>query len=165
MSRAFVKEDDNRVDNVPERLHSPHPNLVTPEGLAALRRQVATLEVSRRCHAAAQGLPDRQALAMVERDIRYVEERIARAIPVDLAAQPRDRVGFGARVETEDAAGIVRRFQIVGEDEADPAAGKLSWISPLARALRDARIGETVVWKKPSGDLTLDILSISYPGC
>jgi transcription elongation GreA/GreB family factor len=108
-------------------------------------------------------LIDQDAKHAVERDIRYFQDRIARAIVIDPAAQPKDRVAFGATVETEDEEGTRRRFEIVGEDEADAAVGKLSWVSPLARALTDAKKGDAVVWKRPAGDLELDILSITYP--
>lgn len=99
---------------------------------------------------------------MAERDLRYVQERITRAILVDLAQQPKDRVDFGAHVETEDENGVTRSFEIVGEDEADPSQGKLSWVSPLALALKDARVGDTVLWKRPAGDLELEVTAIRY---
>ena len=82
---------------------------------------------------------------------------------IDPAAQPKDHVAFGATVETEDEEGTRRRFEIVGEDEADAAVGKLSWVSPLARTLTDAKKGDAVVWKRPAGDLEVEILSITYP--
>jgi transcription elongation GreA/GreB family factor len=82
---------------------------------------------------------------------------------IDLDAQPRDHVTFGAIVDTVDDNDQRRRFEIVGEDEADPAIGRLSWVSPLALALSDAKMGEVVTWKRPSGDIDLEIASISYP--
>lgn len=171
MSRAFVKEEDNIADEVPERMHSPHPNYVTPQGLAQLQAQLqeieAALAVLGRPVAGAVGadgkLVDRQQRSVLERNLRYVRERIARAIPVDLAAQPRDHVAFGAIVDTADDDDQRRRFQIVGEDEADPAAGKLSWVSPLAKALTEAGIGDVITWKRPAGDIDLEIVAISYP--
>lgn len=171
MSRAFVKEDDNIADEVPERVHSPHPNYVTPGGLARLQQQLQEIEaaltdlgrpVSGSVDAKGK-LVDRQHRSVLERNLRYVRERIARAILIDLNAQPRDHVAFGAIVDTIDEDGRQRRFEIVGEDEADPANGKLSWISPLALALTDARRGEVVTWKRPAGDIDLEIVAISYP--
>jgi len=100
---------------------------------------------------------------VIERDLRYVQDRLTRAIPVDYDQQPKDQVDFGAIVETKDENGTKRKFEIVGEDEADPTVGKLSWVSPLALALKDAKTGDTVVWKRPAGDLELEILSIRYP--
>lgn len=171
MSRAFVKEEDNIADEVPERMHSPHPNYVTPQGLAQLHAQLQEIEEALaalgRPVAGAVGadgkLVDRQQRSVLERNLRYVRERIARAIPVDLAVQARDHVAFGAIVDTADDDDQRRRFQIVGEDEADPAAGKLSWVSPLAKALTDAGIGDVVTWKRPAGDIDLEIIAISYP--
>lgn len=163
MSRAFVKENEDQVPELPERPQSPHPNFVTPRGLAQLRQQLAELEEAKHRHASEETLLDKEALQVAERDIRYVQERLTRAIPVDYAQQPKDRVDFGATVETEDENGVKRSFEIVGEDEADPNIGKLSWVSPLALALKDAKAGDTVVWKRPAGDLELEILSIRYP--
>jgi transcription elongation factor GreB len=170
MSRAFVKEEDNIADEVPERMHSPHPNYVTPRGLAQLHAQLQEIEAALaalgRPVAGAVGddgkLVDRQQRSVLERNLRYVRERITRAIPVDLAAQPRDHVAFGAAVDTVDDDDQRRRFEIVGEDEADPAQGKLSWVSPLARALTDAGIGDVITWKRPAGDIDLEIVAISY---
>ena len=163
MSRAFVKENEDQVPELPERPQSPHPNFVTPQGLALLKQQLAELEDAKHRHAADGNLLDKDALLVTERDLRYVQERLNRAVPVDPAQQPRDRVDFGATVETEDENGAKRTFEIVGEDEADPNIGKLSWVSPLALALKDAKIADTVVWKRPAGDLELDVLSIHYP--
>src|ERR1700751_892505 len=92
MSRAFVKENEDQVPELPERPQSPHPNFVTPHGLALLKQQLAALENDKHRHQTEQNLLDKEALQVAERDLRYVQERIARAIPVDLAQQPRDRV-------------------------------------------------------------------------
>lgn len=171
MSRAFVKESDDLSVDVPERQHSPHPNHVTPRGLAALKRQQEELEAALADMGAPDGgsvgadgkLIDRQARAVIERDLRYVRERLRRAVLIDPAAQPKDRVAFGAKVETVDDNDEHRFFEIVGEDEADPAVGRLSWVSPLALALTDAAIGDVVTWKRPAGNLDLEIVSIDYP--
>jgi transcription elongation GreA/GreB family factor len=163
MSRAFVKENEDQVPELPERPQSPHPNFVTPRGLALLKQQLAELEESRHRHATEQSLLDKDALQVTERDLRYVQERLIRAVPVDYDQQPKDQVDFGAIVETQDENGQKRKFEIVGEDEADPNIGKLSWVSPLALALKDARKGDTVIWKRPAGDLELEVLSIRYP--
>jgi transcription elongation GreA/GreB family factor len=163
MSRAFVKENEDQVPELPERPQSPHPNFVTPRGLALLREQLAELEIAKHRHQTEKDLLDKEALQVAERDLRYVQERITRAILVDPAQQPKDRVDFGAHVDTEDENGTKRHFEIVGEDEADPNQGKLSWVSPLALALKDAKVGDTVVWKRPAGDLELDVIGIHYP--
>ena len=108
-------------------------------------------------------LLDKEQLLVVERDLRYVQDRIIKAIVVDVAAQPQDSVDFGATVDTVDEHDVKRHFQIVGEDEADPTAGKLSWVSPFALALKDAKVGDVVIWKRPVGDLELEVTRITYP--
>jgi transcription elongation GreA/GreB family factor len=165
MSRAFVKESDGeQQDDVPERPQSPHPNYVTASGLKALQQQFAKLQNER--HKLNEGggpeLLDKEHLRLVERDMRYLQERIERAILIDPASQPADRVGFGATVETVDDNDEARKFRIVGEDEADPKLGRISWVSPLAKALTGAAVGDTTVWKRPTGDLQLEIVSIKY---
>ena len=163
MSRAFVKENEDQATELPERPQSPHPNFVTPHGLHLLKQQLADLEAAKKAHAAEGEFLDKEALLVIERDLRYVQERLARAVPVDPAGQPQDRVEFGAIVDTVDENDAKRRFEIVGEDEADPNIGKLSWVSPLALALKDAKTGDIVVWKRPAGDVDLEIVKIAYP--
>lgn len=165
MSRAFVKEPDGDVPademDLPQ---SDHPNYVTPAGLAQLQARLDDLEAQKSAMTAqGDALETHQALAHLNRDIRYVEGRLERAIPVDLAAQPRDRVAFGAIVTVEDAAGKQSDFAIVGEDEADVDAGKVSYVSPLARALMEAEVGDSITWKRPAGDLALEVVAIRYP--
>ena len=163
MSRAFVKESDDQATELPERPQSPYPVMVTPAGLAQLRRQEEALEEQKKEITAEEDLLDKEQLNVVERDLRYVQDRIARAVVVDLAAQPRDQVDFGAIVDTIDENDTRQHFQIVGEDEADPNAGKISWVSPFALALKDARVGDIVIWKRPIGDLELEVAKIAYP--
>jgi transcription elongation factor GreB len=165
MSRAFVKEDDANTsgEELPERPQSPHPNYVTPAGLAQLQAQLAELQAQRQEQMAhPEGILAEEHLKPLERDIRYFQERIERAIVIDLAAQPRDKVAFGAVVTTVDDDDEQRKFAIVGEDEADPAHGKISWVSPLAAALVGASVGDTVIWKRPAGDRNLEITAIRY---
>lgn len=165
MSRAFVKEPDGDQfgDELPERPQSPHPNYVTPKGLEALQAQLHELQEQRRRLAEnSDELLNRETLKHVERDLRYVQERVDRAVLIDSATQPADEVSFGATVKTVDENDKERDFTIVGEDEADVSAGKISWVSPLARAMMGAAAGDTVVWKRPAGDLELEILSIRY---
>ena len=100
----------------------------------------------------------------LNRNLRYAKARVACAILVDPVDQPTDKVAFGARVRVRDPDGEERVFTIVGEDEADAARGKASWVSPLARALRGAQVGDSVTWKRPSGDRDLEVVSIEYAG-
>jgi transcription elongation GreA/GreB family factor len=162
MSRAFVKEDDVGLAAIPERPASSHPNYITPNGLEALRTRLRELEQRRRQIDQTGGLVDSDARLVAERDIAYVHERLSRAIVIDPSSQPGGRVAFGAAVETVDEHGNQRGFRIVGEDEADPSQGKLSWVSPLARALDGAEIGDIVVWVRPAGDLNLEVVAIAY---
>ena len=167
MSRAFVKESEGPQpgDEIPERPQSRLPNHVTPRGLRLLHQQLEALKEEKR-HLTELGETDMVAadrLRVVERDIRYVEGRIERALPVDLSAQPHDEVAFGAKVEVIDEEDRPHGFEIVGEDEADVAAGRISWASPLAQSLIGAEVGDTVIWKRPAGDLELEVVRISYP--
>ena len=107
---------------------------------------------------------DRPRHAAVARDLRYFQARLESAIVVDVANEPDDEVHFGATVKTEDENGETHVFTIVGEDEADVAKGKVSWRSPLAKALIGAKAGDTVTWNRPAGALALEVLEIRYPG-
>ncbi|MDE1898301.1 MAG: GreA/GreB family elongation factor [Xanthomonadaceae bacterium] len=163
MSRAFTRESELPVA-LPERPLSRYPNYVTARGLAQLREQLAAAESERaRLLAASDRAADAAALAAVERDQRWLQARLATAIAVDVAAQPRDRVAFGATVRAEDDAGGTHCYAIVGEDEADVEQERVSWRSPLAQALMGARSGDEVVWRRPAGDLRLTVQTIAYP--
>ncbi|SEM61391.1 Transcription elongation factor, GreA/GreB family [Loktanella fryxellensis] len=162
MNKAFTKEDEgpqaDRLDDLPQ---SPHPNYVTPAGLVRLQQQL------RDRHADLSALP-RDSLAakvpraMAERDIRFLEGRINRAIPVDPAAQDADAVAFGASVTVLDDEDRQTEWRIVGEDEADPAQHRIAPFSPLAQALMGARVGDVVDWRKPGGVAELKIVAIRY---
>lgn len=165
MSRAFVKEDDQSQagDELPERPLSPHPNYVTAQGLADLKRELDGLIAQREAALQNGGaLVAAESLRRIDRNLRYAKARVSSAIPVDLAEQPPDEVSFGARVRVRDPEGQERVFAIVGEDEADTEQGKVSWVSPLARALRGGQPGDRVRWKRPTGDLELEVVSIHY---
>ena len=140
MSRAFVKELEDAVEELPDRPISPHSNLVTPEGLARIEAEVARLQQE---HAAAHEANDRAALARAARDLRYWTARRASAQLVT-APSDRSKVHFGATVSIVRDDGRRQIFRIVGEDEADPAHGTLSHVSPLARALFGKEVGDTV---------------------
>ena len=145
MSVAFTKEQDSEsaAADLPDRPVSPHPNLVTASGLAQL--DVALAE-ARAAYSAAQAhgdvQADRTAMARATRDLRYYAARRASAQLVETdAADP--KVQFGVRVTFDRADGRRQSFRIVGEDEADPAQGAVSYASPLARALLGKSVGET----------------------
>jgi transcription elongation GreA/GreB family factor len=162
VNRAFVKDPDETgiPEPPPERHHSPHVNYVTPAGLRQLQALQAELEVRRQRLLGEGKQASPQDLALVQRDLRYVEERLGRAVLVASGGGAPDRVHFGATVEVRDEAGAVQTFTIVGEDEADPALGKLSWVSPLAKVLLNAELGELVKWRRPAGPQELEIVEI-----
>jgi len=149
MSRAFVKELDEAVggDELPDRVNSPHPNLVTPEGLAMIEAELARL------HAASlKAGDDRTARAAIARDERYWVARRASAQVIETPPNP-DSVRFGVTVTIARDDGREQRFRIVGEDEADPERGTLSHVSPLARALMDKQAGDVV--RVGDGDIVI----------
>ncbi len=165
MSRAFVNEDlqSEAQAELPERPQSPHPNYVTPQGLAALERRLANLLAERSALSDdGDAMRHEAALRRIDRNARYLSTRIDRAILVNLDEQPRDEVAFGASVRVCGADREVHVFTIVGEDEADAGIGKVSWVSPLANALLSARVEDTVTWRRPNGNVDLKILSIDY---
>ncbi|MGL4280298.1 MAG: GreA/GreB family elongation factor [Albidovulum sp.] len=164
MSRAFVKEDGPDNEPLPDLPISPHPNYVTPRGLQALRdRLAATQGELARLKARADRL-DRLPEKAAERDIRYLEARLASAIPVDPMTQPKDEVAFGARVTVADEDGTETVYEIVGEDEADATLGRIAPQSPLARALMGAGVGDTVEWKRPAGTVVLEVVAVTPLG-
>lgn len=154
MSRAFVKEPDGLAafDELPERLISPHPNLVTDEGLAQIEGEVARLS---RAYADAQAAGDRAALNSAAHDLRYWTARRASAELVPAQADA-EEVRFGAKVTFAREDGRRQTYRIVGEDEADPAKGTLSYVSPLARELLGKAVGDTA----RAGAGELEILAI-----
>lgn len=148
MSRAFVKEPDGAevFEPLPDRPIGPDPNLVTARGLALIE---AEIERWRRALSDAQATADRAALAQASRDLRYWTARRASAEIVPAPSDPQEAC-FGAQVTIERGDGREQTFRIVGQDEADPAAGSISYVSPLARALVGRRVGDVVVL--PNGE-------------
>ncbi|HYD87657.1 MAG TPA: transcription elongation factor GreA [Vitreimonas sp.] len=139
MSRAFVKDHDDAPEELPERLVSSAPNLVTAEGLAAIEAEIVRLTAEL---AAADG-DDRDARARIGRDLRYWTARRGSA---HLMPAPADAniVHFGSTVTVQRSDGRRQTFRIVGEDEADPERGTLSHVSPLAQALLGKSEGDIV---------------------
>ena len=163
MNKAFTKEEDGGTpQRLPDLPVSEHPNHVTPRGLEQLQEQHSRLETEvARLRENREFLDDQYPLAVAERDLRYVEARLASAILVQHPADT-SRVSFGATVTVEDEAGKSATYTIVGEDEADPAKGLIAAFSPLARALMETPVGEIVEWDKPSGMVELEIIAIRY---
>ena len=168
MSKAFTKESDGSFDSViPEPkdlLPEGLKNYVTPEGAEALRSQLRHLEAEVRREVAREKrqIEARSLLEAIDRRARFLRERIAKMVVVDPEKQERDSVRFGARIGVADEEGNKKNYQIVGVDESEPTRGKISWISPIAKALISARVGDVVTLERPDGDVKLEILSIQY---
>lgn len=152
MSRAFVKEDDASVGELPDRLISEYPNLVTEEGLALIEAEVARLTEA---HAAAQAAEDRDLTAATARDLRYWTAR-QRSAEVVIPPSDPEHVHFGSTVTVARDDGRRQTFRIVGEDEADPGKGTIPYVSPLARALSGKSAGNVV----RVGDGEVEVLEI-----
>ena len=146
MSVAFTREEDLEATaaDLPDRPISPHPNLVTPEGLAAIEVALAS---ARAAYSGAQAQgdieADRTAMARATRDLRYWSARRATAQRVETQADGRVRFGGSVTIERED--GRTQTWRITGEDEADPATGSVSHVSPLSVALMGRRVGDEAV--------------------
>jgi transcription elongation GreA/GreB family factor len=151
MSRAFVKETD-AVETLPARPISEHTNYVTTHGLALIETALAKAEKD---HAAAQAAADRDALASSSRDLHYWQQRRASA---ELVPPPADAntVHFGSTVTIVRDDGRQQTWQIVGEDEADPAQGTLAYVSPVAKALAGRKVGDLVT----AGPSEVEIVAI-----
>lgn len=160
MSVAFTKEESAETASetlLPDRPVSPHPNLVTEAGLKALEFQ---LQQAREAYETAQKIEDvnerRRQAAIPLRDVRYFAARVRTA---QVIAHPTstDTVAFGSAVTFRRDDGRVQKYRIVGEDEADPKAGSISFASPVARLLLGKAVGDEV---DASGQ-NLEIISIS----
>lgn len=147
MSVAFTKEQDYEATaaDLPDRPVSLHPNLVTPEGLAQIDAELAAAQAAyRAAQAAGDVAEDRTAMARATRDLRYWTSRRATAQLIEQELGT-GKLVFGGRVTFERDDGRRQAFRIVGEDEADPAEGRVSYVSPLAQALMGKEVGDTAV--------------------
>ena len=160
MSVAFTKEESAETASetlLPDRPISPHPNLVTAAGLQALQTQLAE---ARQAYEAAQAIEDvnekRRQSAVPLRDARYLGERLrtAQLVPDPTST---DTVAFGNTVTFSRPDGRVQTYRIVGEDEADPKAGSISFVSPVARSLIGKAVGDVV----GAGNQEIEILAIA----
>ncbi len=139
MSRAFVRETEGgeAFEDLPDRMISPH-HLVTPSGLAQMEAEIEALQ---KRLAEAQSADDKAEVARLTRDLRYWSARRASS---EVVPPPTDsaHVRFGARVTFEREDGRRQTYRIVGEDEADPARGSISYLSPMAAALLGKEVGD-----------------------
>jgi transcription elongation factor GreB len=179
MSKAFTKESDEDEDLDLEAAESAlqvAKNYITPAGYRRLREELAGLwEVERPklvetiAWAASNGdrsenadyIYGKRRLREVDRRVRFLSKRIDSAEVVDNAGRDDDRAYFGATVAYRDRAGQ-RAVSIVGIDEVEPARGRVSWISPIAKALLKAREGDVVTLRTPAGAEEIEVLEVRY---
>lgn len=160
-----MKEDDleHAGTDLPEKPISPHTNYVTPAGLQQLQDLANELGGK---HADLVDKKDdpiaKQTLAEIDRDLRYLSARLKDAQLVKPEGQDQSKALFGATIKVEDEEGIHHTFTIVGEDEADLSQNKVSYVSPIARALTGKRVGDIAIWHRPAGALEIEILTITY---
>jgi transcription elongation GreA/GreB family factor len=141
MSRAFVKDSDGADgEELAELQVSPHRNLVTADGLRLIEEAVERLRTEL---AVARGADDRATVRRIQRDLRYWTERQRTAEPVP-PAKPGGKARFGSTVVLATPGGGELEYRIVGEDEADPARGRISYVSPIARQIIGAEAGDEV---------------------
>jgi transcription elongation factor GreB len=153
------------------------PNYLTPEGAKKLATELNQLVQSERprvvqevADAAAQGdrsenaeyIYGKRRLREIDRRIRFLTKRLDSAVVVQGGEARKDEVRFGALVELVDEHGKARAYRIVGPDEADPAAGRISFQSPLGKSLMKRRVGDAVTVQRPAGEIEVEIRAISY---
>ncbi len=180
MSKAFVKESELDEELPPEAAAEslPAKNYITPAGYASLKAELKQLvEVQRPevvrtvAWAASNGdrsengdyLYGKKRLREIDRRVRFLVRRLENAEVVANAGRDAEQVFFGARVTVRAKSGAERRVTIVGADEADMARGRVSWLSPIARALLKARAGDVVRLETPGGVEQLEIIEVEYP--
>jgi len=164
VSRAFVNEPegDQAESNLPERPQSDHPNYMTQTGLDKMQSTVSALRQERSLLKKEDDLSAKTRVKVIEAELRYLEKRIQCAIPVDISKQISKEIRFGATVKLIDENDQEYIFSIVGEDEAEPNQGRISWVSPLARELVGKKTDDVVMWERPAGNLEIEILEFRF---
>jgi len=182
VNKAFVKEsdadDDDDIGGLPP-IPPGAKNYITPQGYQRIREELLQLidverpEVVRIVHWAASNgdrsengdyIYGKRRLREIDRRIRFLTKRLDLAEVVDPSVHHgSDQVFFGATVTYVNAAGDEQTINIVGIDELDPLHGKISWVSPVARALTKAKEGDVITLRTPAGDDELEILRVTYP--
>jgi transcription elongation factor GreB len=181
MSKAFTKESDGEEDDLDLEPAVEPPgglkNYITPAGYRGLVEELDAIWTVERpklvetiAWAASNGdrsengdyIYGKRRLREIDRRIRFLSKRLDIAQVVDNSGKDHDCVYFGATVAVVDAEGEERTVTIVGADEFDPARGRVSWISPIAKALLRARVGDVVKLETPRGVETLEVVDIRY---
>jgi transcription elongation factor GreB len=183
MNKAFVKESDNDDDEEATALAQAIPagakNYITPAGYQRIKDELLQLidverpEVVKVVHWAASNgdrsengdyIYGKRRLRQIDSRIRFLTKRMDSAAVVDPTVHyGNDQIFFGATVRYRNAAGDEHTVTIVGIDELDPLKGKISWVSPVARALTKAREGDLITLQTPLGPEELEVLSVEYP--
>ncbi len=178
MSKAFTKDTDSDDEELESEVAVPVKNYMTPRGFAVLQEELRHLMRVERPKVVevvswAAGNGDRsengdyiygkKRLREIDRRARYLTKSLETAIVVDPEQQKkRDQVFFGATVTYVRQDGVAHTVTLVGIDEAELSNGKISWISPIAKALLKARVGDAIDVRTPSGVDTLEIVSVRY---
>ncbi len=181
MSKAFTKESDEADDDELQlpAIPSGGKNYITPQGYAALRAEFADLMDNERpkiveaVHWAASNgdrsengdyLYGKKRLREIDRRIRFLTKRLEIAEIADPAVHHgNEQIFFGATVTYVDDADVERTVRIIGIDEADSSKGEVSWISPIARTLLKARVGDELKLVMPERVAAIEVLSVHYP--
>jgi transcription elongation factor GreB len=153
------------------------PNYITPDGARRLSEELGRLRnversrvVQEVADAAAQGdrsenaeyIYGKRRLREIDRRMRYLTKRLEAAVVIDPKTRKDEKVFFGATVDVEDEDGAKHTYSIVGEDESDSKLGRISWRSPVGRALLGKRAGDVVVVRRPAGEMEIEILVVRY---
>ncbi len=169
MSKAFTREDDDRPERPSvRRAASPLPpgakNFITPTGERKIRDELDQLNSLKQqgtttlSGTSAEAIP----LADLESRIQQLKLTLASVVVSPPPAEPWDQVRFGATVTTRESDGTETRYRIVGVEEVDLDRDWISWVSPIARALLNARLSERIRFKFPAGERELEIVAITY---
>ena len=179
MSKAFTRENDDAEEELPAEPAGPEVSryYMTPAGYGRLRAELKHLveverpEVVRTVSWAASNgdqsengdyIYGKRRLREIDRRVRFLIRRLENSEVVDPAGRDTDQVFFGATVTVSSADGAERTITIVGLDEVDTSRGRVSWISPIAKALIKAREGDVVTLRTPNGAVQLEILKVEY---
>ena len=166
MSRGFVKEDDQEeIPIVPQRAYLPDgvTNFVTRAGMDQLLAEKQMLIDEKNNLSSTSENEKRIALNFINEKLQLLNNRIAEAKVVDLKEQPQNEIRFGATVTLKtESSGNIRIFQIVGVDEADIVKSKISFISPLAKALINKKAGDKITLKRDRDEIVFEIMNIAY---
>jgi transcription elongation factor GreB len=155
------------------------PNYITPEGARRLADELVRLRTVERprprtvqevADAAAQGdrsenaeyIYGKKRLREIDRRLNFLAKRLDKAVVVDPREQRGDKAFFGATIEVEDEDGARRTYVLVGEDETDSSRGRISWRSPVGRALLGKRQGDIVVVHRPAGAVEIEVVAVRY---